>query len=340
MKEENRMKCAVFHGRNDVRVEERPIPKVRPGEVLLKVAFAGICGSELHALFKEGKPTSNMYVPGRILGHEYSGIVAEVGEGVDSFQVGDRVVGTPGMRCGKCPACKSGDNEFCTDIIRPEGGAWAEYTAVREEMIHHLPDKIPLEFGAMTEPVASTLNSTLTAGIQLGHTVLITGAGCAGSLLLQFARRAGASLVIVSEPFALKRDLATRLGADIVVDPTAENLLEVVREATEERGVHIALEASGFPQATVQCLAAAASGGTIVQHGVVPSTIEIPFKPWDLYARLLTVKGTIGLRIKRAISMLDKLELEPLITVFDLADIHAGIDFLKAGKGIKVLLKP
>jgi 2-desacetyl-2-hydroxyethyl bacteriochlorophyllide A dehydrogenase len=334
------MKCAVFYGRNDVRVEERSVPKVKPGEVLLRVAYAGICGSELHALFKEGKPTSNMYIPGRILGHEYSGIVAEVGPGVETFKVGDRVVGTPGMRCGKCEACKSGDNEFCTNIIRPEGGAWAEYTAVREEMIHHLPENIPLEFGAMTEPVASTLNTTLAAGVAIGHTVLITGAGCMGSLLLQFAREAGASLVIVSEPFALKRDLASRLGADVIVDPSTEDLVEIVRTVTGGRGVDIAIESSGFPQATEQCIAAAAAGGTIVLHGIVPSTVEIPFKPWDLYERLLTIKGTIGLRVKRAIRMLDKLELEPLITVFDLVDIHEGIKFLKEGKGIKVLLKP
>ena len=334
------MKCAVFYGRNDVRVEDRPIPQVKPGEVLLKVAYAGICGSELHALFKEGKPTSNMYVPGRILGHEYSGTVAEVGGGVESFKVGDRVVGTPGMACGKCEACKSGDNEFCTNIIRPEAGAWAEYTAVREEMLHHLPSGISLEAGALTEPVASSLNTTLAANVRIGNSVLITGAGCMGSLLLQLAKRAGASLVIVSEPFPLKREIAKRLGADIVVDPSAKDLVQVVNEATGGRGIDIAIEASGFPQAVTQCIDAATSGGTIVLHGVVPSTIEIPLRPFDLFDRLLTIKGTIGLRIKRAIRMLDKLEIEPLISVFDLQDIHEGIKFLKAGKGVKVLLKP
>ena len=157
---------------------------------------------------------------------------------------------------------------------------------------------------------------------------------------IAFAKRAGASLVVVSEPFALKREMAKSLGADTVVDPAAEDLLDLVRRATAGRGVDIALEASGYPEATVQCIAAAAAGGTVVQHGVVPSTVEIPFKPWDLYAKLLTIRGTIGLRIKRAIRMLDKLELEPLINVFDLEDIHAGIEFLKEGKGIKVLLKP
>lgn len=335
------MLCAVYYGHQDVRLETRPVPPVEPGMALLKVAFCGICGSEIHALFKPGRPTSNMYVPGRILGHEYSGAVVAVGAGVKTVSPGDRVAGGPGLACGRCANCRRGERELCQDVYRPPGGAWAEYTLVPEEMLYHLPENISWEFGAMTEPVASCINTIERAGVQLGDTALIIGAGVMGSVLLQLLQRRGASFIIVSEPNPLKRTLAAELGADIVIDPTTEDVVSRTREAIGGQGVDHAIEAAGIAQGVQQCLEAVRHGGVVTLHGVVSSEQEIPIRPYDFFARVLRVQGTIGLQWVKAIRMLPKLNLSPLLAEpFPLKDIHAAIQHHRDGKGIKVLLQP
>lgn len=333
------MQAAVWYGKNDIRLERRPIPTPGPGELLVQVAFCGICGTDVHAY--AGTAMSRGYIPGHILGHEYSGTVIDVGAGVTTLNPGEQIVGGGGMACGKCIPCRNGSTYLCIQSIRNKEGAWAEYMAVPEGCVYPLPRDVSLEIGSMAEPVANVINTIHVSPLELGDTVLVTGAGTIGLLMTQVAQRRGASAVIVSEPNAIKRELAKEMGATTVVDPTRENLVDVVETVTGGNGVDLAIDAVGFPQVLKQCMEATRRGGTVFVHGLAGPEVEMTITPYDLFARLLTVRGITGLRWDKTLKLLGKLDIQPMITRhFPLSDIHSAFEFLAKGKGIKVLLVP
>jgi len=333
------MRCAVWYGQDDLRLEQRPVPRVGPGEVLVKVAFCGICGTDLHAL--GGKPMTKGFVPGHILGHEYSGVVTAIGAGVTTVSVGQQIVGAGGMPCGKCLPCRNGETHYCEQSVRIKEGAWAEYVSVPEGCVYPLPEGVSLELGAMAEPVANAINTIQSSPIDLQDTVLIVGAGTIGLLLVQLAKQRGAGMVIVSEPNTMKRTLAKELGASVTVDPVQEDLLDVVAQITGGVGVDVAIEAVGLPQTVQQCIAAARRGGTVMIHGWAEPHVEVPLRPHEMIAKLLTIQGIIGRCWDKALKMLGDLQVRLLITRhFPLEEIHQAVEFMRAGQGVKVLIAP
>jgi threonine dehydrogenase-like Zn-dependent dehydrogenase len=258
------MRVAVYRGRGELGVEERPVPTVGPRDVLLEVSHCGICGSDIHFIL------DGWGRPGSIEGHEWSGRVVAVGDDVTQWRVGDAVVGGPSPRCGECEYCRQGRPSLCTGRHTPglsvhTDGAFAEYTLASEDSLRRIPDGVPLRAAALAEPLAVALHGLTRGGVQAGQRLLVTGAGPIGTLSVAAARARGVTDIVVSEPHPKRRDLAARLGArtvtpDELVTPSSPG--DVVDEPFD-----VALECSGHAVAMESALAQLKRGGTLVLVG-------------------------------------------------------------------------
>ena len=260
------MPAAVFMGLRDVTVEERPTPVPGAGEMLLEVSHCGICGSDLHFLLEWGG------VEGVIEGHEYSGTVAAVGEGVDGWSVGDRAIGGPSPKCGRCEYCLAQRPSLCTERGRPGvgesdwQGAFARYKRVRAAEAVRVPDHLSLKHAALTEPLAVALHGiTQGGGARPGTRWLVTGGGPIGYLSVAALKALGVYDIVVSEPKERRRALCEKLGARVVMP---EDLVrpkwphDMVDEPFD-----VALECSGNGHAQEMALAQLKRAGTLVLVG-------------------------------------------------------------------------
>ncbi len=258
------MRVAVYRGRGELGVEERPVPTVGPRDVLLEVSHCGICGSDIHFIL------DGWGRPGSIEGHEWSGRVVAVGDDVTRWRVGDEVVGGPSPRCGECEYCRQGRPSLCTGRHTPglsvhTDGAFAEYTLASEDSLRRIPDGVPLRAAALAEPLAVALHGLTRGGVQAGQRLLVTGAGPIGTLSVAAARARGVTDIVVSEHHPKRRDLAARLGARTVAPD------ELVAPAspgdTVDQPFDVALECSGHAVAMEAALAQLKRGGTLVLVG-------------------------------------------------------------------------
>lgn len=295
------MRAAVFHDRHDLRVDDIPAPaNVGPREVLLRPFFCGICGTDLHeyafgpiVIPTDPHPLTGASAP-QVLGHEFSAEVVEVGADVTAARVGDRVSVMPLVTCGHCYYCRRGLNHLCVVMactgLSWHGGGIAELVVVGEQQVSLLPDSVTDVQGALIEPAAVAAYGVDRTGMGPGDTILITGAGPIGALAALYANAAGASTVIVSEPNQRRRALAEAFGDVHVVDPTAVDVSEFVRDLTGGIGVDVAAECSGSQPGLTAALSSVRSAGTVTQVGlhVKPATIN----PMVLSNRDLSLVGT------------------------------------------------
>lgn len=269
------MNAAVLHGAKDIRFEARRRPDLSPGMVLLRNRRVGICGSDLH-YYELGYCAS--FVPDRpfVLGHELTAEIAGVADDVATVKVGQRVTVNPARSCGFCEYCKGGRPNLCPYIIMlgsastipPTDGALAEFVTVRADQCHVLPEEVDDGSGAMIEPFAVALHAVKRAGAVSGKRVLVIGAGTIGLLVATAARTFGGVPVAVSDIVAARRTKAVELGADVALDPSANDLQERVRELTGD-GFDVVFEASGSSQALRGAFDLVRRGGTIVQVGTL-----------------------------------------------------------------------
>lgn len=336
------MKAAVLYGRHDLRVEERPAPAAGPGEVLIQVAFCGICGSDVHAFEGieaniHGRPSGP-----RPLGHEVAGVVAAVGEGVWSCRPGDRVTCVPWAPCGACYYCRRGLVNHCL-YKHLLGGAMAEYCLAPATAVHVIPAAMSLRRAALAEPLSCALWAIDLAQIVSGATVGIIGGGTIGLLLLTLARAGGATRTLLSEPHPLRRQVAAALGADLIVDPRTSDLEAEVMALTDGIGCDVVFEAVGHPATVAGALRIARRAGTVVIVGVADPAARLEISPFDIYARELTIKGcfTRRLTFDRGLQWLATLDLDPIIThVLPLTEIGQAMEHARTGSGAKVLVAP
>jgi 2-desacetyl-2-hydroxyethyl bacteriochlorophyllide A dehydrogenase len=216
------MKALVLTDIGKLEVCDRPTPEPGEGEALIRVKACGICGTDLHIFHgDEGSAKSPLPI---VLGHEFSGEVAAVGEGVKNVRPGDRVAVDPNCACGQCYYCRIGKPHYCSRMLcygTVLDGAFAEYCLVREKVCYNLPKDLDYYTGAMVEPVACCLHGIDLCAITPGQSVLIIGCGPIGLIMTQLVKYAGAAQIAVLEPIASKRDMALRYGADAALDPTA-----------------------------------------------------------------------------------------------------------------------
>jgi 2-desacetyl-2-hydroxyethyl bacteriochlorophyllide A dehydrogenase len=343
------MKAAVMMGAGKVEVRDVPEPRVAPNQVKVKIAFCGICGSELHAFdseYQTGKPTFRGPVRQlsgpRIMGHEASGTIVEVGEDTKAgYKTGQRVAMDFRSYCGSCYYCRNKMQHFCERVTHGSG-AYAEYAVYNEDAIYILPDNVSLEEGALLEPVAVAVHTLDIANIKPGSTMAILGGGPIGMLILELARKAGAAKILLSEPVEGRRNIAKQLGASVIVDPTNENLEEVTAKMTEGRGFDTVIDASGKLAVAKQAISLADNCGTIVWAAMYPGGSELPVVPSYMYARELTIKSVFvsPYCFSRALNLLPELDLKLLISIKPIENIVDCFQSLLKGQGMKILIKP
>jgi len=276
------MRAAVYRGVNDVRVETIPVPEIGVGEVLVKIHTCGICGTDLKKIH-----TGSHDAP-RVFGHEMAGTIVGVGDGVDGFVVGDRVMAYHHIPCGECYYCRKQTfaqcevykKVGCTAGFAPSGGGFAEYIRVMDWIVRRglvkIPDDVPFEQAAFLEPVNTCFKAVQLLGLQVDETVLVIGQGPIGVLLAALARRTGAT-VLTSDLYAERHAIAAKFGLDRPLDARGD-VAAAAKEATEGRGADVALLAVGSDALIKVAMDAIRPGGRVVlfastQHG------EAPFDP-------------------------------------------------------------
>jgi (R,R)-butanediol dehydrogenase/meso-butanediol dehydrogenase/diacetyl reductase len=287
------MKAALWYDQKDIRIEEIPEPTIKPGKVKIKVKWCGICGTDLHEylagpifiprdvphpITKEKAPV--------VLGHEYSGEVVEVGEGVENLKIGDRVCVEPIYSCGKCPACKSGRYNLCPDLgfhgLAGGGGGFSEITMFDAKMVHKLPDTMSFEQGALVEPTAVALHAVRQSKMKAGDKVAIFGAGPIGLLTILAAKSAGASEIYVVEVSEERKKIAKEIGATAVFDPREVDAVHEIKHLTNG-GVDVAFEVAGVEAVLTNAIDSTIFGGQVVivsvwerKAAIAPNSLVIP----------------------------------------------------------------
>ena len=340
------MKGTYFLGNKLFETKEIPDPIPSKGEVRIKVKACGVCGTDVHIY--EGSKGSAQVTPPIILGHEFSGIVDAVGEGVDNVAIGDHVTVDPNMYCGKCHYCHIGKKHLCENLRAygvNENGGFAEMCIVKQEQCYKLNNDIPFQFGAMTEPLACAIHGINLADIRVGDSVCIIGGGAIGLLMVQLARHAGASTVFLSEPVEFRRKIALEVGADETLDPIHENILEKIKNHIGTNGVDHVIECVGNSIALRQGLEICDKGGVLVIFAVHPTDETDLISPFAIYQKELTIKGSFinPDTHERAVSMINnhQIMLEPLIThSFPVDQLENAILMQKSDKSIKVIIEP
>ena len=293
------MLAAVYHGPNDLRVREVPLPKVSSGELLVRVLSASICGTDLRIFHGNHR----MYQPGtvRIPGHEVVGMIAEVGADVQDYSMGQRVFCAPNTGCGHCRQCITGNNNLCINYeaigVTCDGG-FAEYVRISAKSVQQgnvipISESVDPAVAALMEPFACVVRGQNALRIQPGEVVLVMGAGPIGVMHAKLAKARGAGRVIVSEPIPDRAAQATRMGADRVVNPVVEDLKSVLLQESQGRGADVVIVAAPVHAAQESALDLAAIGGRINFFGGLPKDRPvIDFDSNLVHYKELVVTGT------------------------------------------------
>jgi len=280
-------------GVGDLELKEWPEPTPAPDEVKLKIAAAGICGTDIHII--KGEWPSR---PPVVLGHEFCGTVVEVGTHVRRFKPGDRVVASnPAQTCGKCYHCRAGNPFMCLHRVSAGymiDGAFAEYICIREERCHSLPDHVSFRQAALGEPLSVAVHAVIDrTTVHAGDLVLVAGPGAVGLLTMLVAKLEGARVIVAGVAKDRSRlTLAEELGADLVIDSSTEDLVGIVGRLSDGEGADLVYECSGVANSLDLCWAAVRREGTLAQVGIYPSRIETDFN--KVVTKELTVIGSFG----------------------------------------------
>jgi threonine dehydrogenase-like Zn-dependent dehydrogenase len=336
------MKAALFEKVSQLSVVQRPLRSLSKGEVLILVQSCGVCGTDVHIVEGESRST-----PPVILGHEYSGIVEDVGPGVKRFAPGDRVAVDPNISCGTCYFCRRGEVHLCTHLralgVDIDGGM-AEFCIVPEQQLYVLPKHFPFASSAFIEPVSCVLHGIDRAKITVGDAVVIIGAGTIGLMMLQLCRAAGAALTIIIEPLEQKRKIARLLGASYVLDPTEIDVHASVMDITAV-GADVVIECAGRIPTAASALQLVRRGGTVEYFGVCAMGQSFPIEPNQVYFKELTIVGsyvnplTFDRAIRALASGIISVEAFP-INRFPLDGVHEALRYQKEGLTIKSIIEP
>jgi threonine 3-dehydrogenase len=319
-----------------IELREVPVPSPGPGQVLVKVQAASVCGTDLH-IFNWDPWAQGRIHPPLIPGHEFAGVVAGMGRGVTTVKEGDLVSAEMHVACGKCMQCRIGEAHICQHVRIlgvDEDGAFAEYAIIPETNIWKLSPQIPHEYASLLDPLGNAVHAVLSGPIA-AQTVAVTGCGAIGLFSIAVAKACGAAKIF-----------AVEVNADVVMNPATDNVVERIKDETDGTGVDVLLEMSGVATAIRTGFAALRTGGRA-------SLLGIPSKPFELdFARDIIFKGAIVLGINgrkmfetwfqmEALLATGKLNLEPAITHrLKLGEFEQAMELLRTGEAIKVILRP
>ena len=331
---DGKMKVAVMSGIGKMEFEEREIPKAKDNEVLVKLEYVGICGSDLH-YYETGAIGDYVVKPPFVLGHEPGGTVVEVGKDVKHLKVGDRVALEPGKTCGHCEFCKSGNYNLCPDVVffatPPVDGVFQEYVAHEADLCFKLPDQVSTMEGALIEPLAVGFHAAIQGGARAGQTAVVMGAGCIGLVTMMALKAMGVSKVYVADIMEKRLQKALELGADGVIDGSRTDTVEEVRKLTGGKGCDLAVETAGTEVTTVQTIHMTKKGAAIVLVGysksgemTVPMSLaldkELTFKTVFRYRHIypMAIEAVAA----------GKVNLKGIVTdVFGLDEVQKAMDY-------------
>jgi L-iditol 2-dehydrogenase len=308
------MKALIYEGAWQMPMREIETPLPGPEEVAVTVRAVGVCGSDVHGFTGS---TGRRY-PGIVMGHEFTGAIAAVGEGVTQHRVGDRVVVHPLLTCGVCELCQAGRPNVClnrTMIGMHQHGAYAEAVVVPQRQLHRLPDTLSWEHGALVEPLAVALHAVNQTPFNLMEHVVVVGAGPIGLLTLLAVRLKGAGTIIVTDRSPHRLELARQLGADVVVNAAEHDVVAAVHGVTGGAGAHAAIEAVGITPTVQQALAVTRIGGHVTWIG--NSAPDVTLNMQQVVTREISIRGVYAFNAEfaQAVELLaaQRINVAPLI---------------------------
>jgi L-iditol 2-dehydrogenase len=342
------MKAAMLYGIKDLRIEDVPKPEINAGEALVKIKAATTCGTDLK-IFQRGYVEKVITLP-TVFGHEWAGEVVEVADSLEWPRKGMRVRAGNSAPCLHCTMCQKGKYNLCENMIWL-WGAYAEYIKVPARMVlvnmQEIPAHVSFEEAAITEPLACVLHGVEEAGVKLGDTVAIIGAGPIGLLHLLTVKRVGAEKVMMIDLVEERLDFAKKLGANETVNAGKVDVVERVRQLTHGYGVDVAIEAIGLPSTWEQALKLVRKGGTVLEFGGCPPETEIKMSTEMLHYGEITVLGafhTTPLHFRKALNLIASrtIDVRPLITrKMGLEEIKEAFQILATSKNeIKIAIIP
>ena len=339
------MKAAVFKGKGLIDTQEVLMPVCGDMDVIVKVMACGICGTDVHIF--NGAEGAAATTPPVILGHEFAGIVEEVGAKVKDIKIGDRVAVDPNDTCGNCYYCKNGLAHFCQNMKgygTTTDGGFAQYCVVNYKQIYKLADKVSFEEGAMCEPLACCLHGIDLCEIKPGYRVMVIGGGTIGLIMVQLAKMRGAAKIILLEPVGEKRAIGAKLGADIVIDTIHEDVEKVLAKNNIEQ-IETVIECVGLKSTMLDAIKFAGKNSVAMLFGLGNPDDEIPIKPFEIFRKEVTIKASYinPYTQGRAVSLINsgKIDVKSLISgTISLDELRDTLsDPSKRQKG-KVMVNP
>lgn len=345
---EGKMKVAVMEGIGKIGFEERNIPAPKADEVLVKLDYVGICGSDLH-YYETGAIGDYVVEPPFVLGHEPGGVVVEVGADVTHLQVGDRVALEPGKTCGHCEFCKQGKYNLCPDVVffatPPVDGVFQEYVAHEADLCFKLPENVSTLEGALIEPLAVGFHAAIQGDAHLGQKAVVMGAGCIGLVSMMALKARGVSEVYVVDIMEKRLEKALELGADGVINGAKEDVLERALQLTGGKGMDLVVETAGTEITTRQAIQIAKKGSNIVLVGY-SKTGEMTLPMSLVLDKELTFKTVFRYRhiYPMAIDAVasGKVNLKGIVTdIFSLDEAQKAMDYSVNNKAdiVKAVIK-
>ena len=338
------MKALVkAHAKKGIWMQDMPEPTVGINDVKIKIKKTAICGTDLH-IYKWDEWSQKTIKTPMIIGHEYVGIISEMGNGVQHFEVGDRVTGEGHIACGHCRNCRRGKLHVCENTIGvgvDRDGAFAEYLVIPADNVIKLDERISDEMAAIMDPFGNATHTALSFPV-LGEDVLITGAGLIGSMATAICRFAGARNIVVSDISDYRLELAKKMGATMTINPAKGETIEGAIAELKMHGFDIGLEMSGSPQAFDSMISNMYNGSKIALLGILPNTTTVDWS--KIIFKALTLKGIYGREMWETWYQMEQMlisgiDLSPIITHrMHIDDFQEGFDIMESGQCGKVVL--
>ncbi|MBO6224426.1 MAG: L-threonine 3-dehydrogenase [Psychrobacter sp.] len=338
------MKALVkAHAKKGIWMQDMPEPTVGINDVKIKIKKTAICGTDLH-IYKWDEWSQNTIKTPMIIGHEYVGVISEMGDGVKHLEVGDRVTGEGHIACGHCRNCRRGKLHVCENTIGvgvDRDGAFAEYLVIPADNVIKLDERISDEMAAIMDPFGNATHTALSFPV-LGEDVLITGAGLIGSMATAICRFAGARNIVVSDISDYRLELAKKMGATMTINPAKGETIEGAIEDLKMHGFDIGLEMSGSPQAFDSMISNMYNGSKIALLGILPNTTTVDWS--KIIFKALTLKGIYGREMWETWYQMEQMlisgiDLSPIITHrMHIDDFQEGFDIMESGQCGKVIL--
>ena len=341
------MKVAMYYNNRDIRIEEKPIPKIGPGELLVRVEASGICGSDVMEWYRKDK------VP-LVLGHEISGVVSEVGDGVKKYKAGDRIAASHHVPCGECRYCLNGHHTVCELLRRTffDPGGFCEYLRLPEintdKGVYLLPNEMSFEEATFIEPIACVLRGQRLSKIKKDMSVLVVGSGIAGLLHIQMAKINGAALVVSTDINEFRLNIAKKIGADYVINGAKEDVPKKFKELNNGRLADLVVLCTGAPSAIEQALGSVDRGSTVLIFAPTNEGVKIPISINKLFWRTeITLTSSYAGNPEDHLEALElirqgKFHIQDMITHrLKLSEIQRGFQLVTEAKdSLKVIIEP